>query len=886
MYGLHNIRFYSPFSRYFTLKTIENHSINFDASTHEFKSMEILVKELIKLFPSNYGTISIQGNSKHSLFTFLLFLKNHNKQRNDLKVLSGLLFFAINKDKPIRINIDLCETKFLFEIYNDNFNTFNVSVEHYNSNLVNQYKETIETLKVLLNSNVQDDLLTPCIIIKAYITYYLDNILELTHFYDFYKEIQDNFKINNYLHISNDNIEEKLKDSLGTIVNNGFNFPYEESEELPYALVPIDDDTQKYFNYPIGYWNCVENSLYHFLNCILWDGDNNRYIKINPDNPCIIDKIFSGTIRGTPEDVTIKLWNKLVQNLPYGRHADQINEYKKEVLLYDEAIKHVFYVQQLKIDDKPEICYNYEVETGLINFIKILEILTDKKGILINEIEPALIKNKNGKFVDINFNALNSCIHNIITQIVGSENSKNFEIWTSDTRYKCEYARKDIFGEFWFKRKYPKKCAIVEFMLSHEPGHAYVMIEKICKQSITIDKCLIEALEASDVNPTLGYLNKIFLESYSADKTSLILNLDHHLKSKPKGIHDLMIGFRLEANNLETNMLFTKLIDKYMLDELDDIENEEKIMKAKVIALCSNVLQSMPIYDPKTLKESIYSIYMMKYYLNINEIIVDELKDTHYYLNSRFSYKILNDSILLLTIRKFNEIILQEFNEISSHTDKQQNIRVNSEDRSSKLRRLFNTQSNLLLKKFKEFFEKPKISIIELNDSLDNFLLFICMFYYSTKFSDIFEKKIRILDYYLFMEMLFSKTISRKTLIGLVGKFIKSVNNHNFIKIYVLAKTIQYYEKEEFSNCVDNLKEIIRDFDLGVHILLSCEYKDNKENQFMKLMIEASNGDKELETNLESIKLRRMNIISKKQNDAEENYDLSLFDDIDDFAKR
>ena len=819
-YGLHNIRYYSPYLKYNKADNDFEWSIPFNKietgsyiySSNDDQSIEKLVRILCKLFPSEKGTVSIIDESNYNFYTFLLDINSFTDERIDIKILAGLLFSLTKEDESIKSLISFSNSEFSIELFS-NCEKFSININHNDPTFIDKFKHVIEMLNELICTEFSNDLLTPCLIVKCYAIYYLKNVSELAQMYRFYKEILKYFKT------STAENESELKQSLVSISKNEFYFPYEKSDELPYALVPIDEEIQK----QIGYFNCVENSLYHFFNCILWDGDKNEYIKINPEQPTIIDKLFSNTIRGTPNGNTLNYWHKLVENLPTGVYADQVNEKSKEVYPYYEAIKRIFYVQTLNINSK---CYNYEVETGLLNFIKVLEVLSNKQDVLIKEIEYAVEKDENNKVINIVPSKLAKCINKIIQHIVGSEHAKYYEVRVNDVNYTCAYARKDIFGEFRIKRHYPNKKADVEFMLSQETYHAYMEVASIKKQKNVVNKKVFENIK--NLNPV--FTRHLLSEPFSK-------NYDKCLDLKSVNMHELMIGFRLEVND-ETNNLLSKLINKYLMARDNNDENIQK----KVETLCLNVLFHMPIYDPETIEALVYPIYTMKSYLKIIPIFIDELKEENSNLWSRLTYKMKENSIFEGVIRKFIASIL-------------------SGNKFSELEDLFDNRLVPMIKHFEEeLFNLQNISVFTLEDSLDNMLRFLAMYNYSTTAYS--QNNLSMAESLLFIELILSEDIEKEIMVGFVGSFVKNFKNPKIEKIFAISEILHYYERNMLSKCIEIIQDKIIDYDIGIHILLSFQCK-SFDNKFIDLLFKASNNNSEHKKLVELIISRQKRLISK-----------------------
>ena len=336
-------------------------------------------------------------------------------------------------------------------------------------------------------------------------------------------------------------------------------------------------------------------------------------------------------MRGTPDGPTLEKWHKLVENLSEGRHAHQTNERCKIVCSYEEAIEKVFYVEQLRYklttEDEYEIedgkikSYNYEVETGFINFIKVIEILLDKKGKLIRELEPMLIRDTNGIVKSLDTERLSECMLKIIEMIVGPEHSKHFQVTTIKAYYSCSYSRNDIYGKVRINRFYPNKNSFVEFVLNQDPGHAFVLVDTIKKPSFKIEDIRKEVLENIQ-DPGLQCLINYYIEPYIEQ---ILLSYQQQIleSNKNKDIHALLLGFRLEANE-QTNILLAKLYNRYAINETNPDTSSNEINSSQIKSLCMNIVKSMPLYDPDTLEFLIFPISKYRDFLTISPIIVDE----------------------------------------------------------------------------------------------------------------------------------------------------------------------------------------------------------------------------------------------------------------------
>ncbi|RNA18472.1 hypothetical protein BpHYR1_052158 [Brachionus plicatilis] len=858
-HGLHNIRYFSPYINHYPLRNLTCSKLVDPCTSNEDKLIEKLIKVLCKLFPSDLGTISITTGPQYNLYSFLSFLKENSTKRNDIKILAGLLFCSNNiKYNKSLIKLDNFEISFLITSSCSASSCYIINVKHCDSKMTDKYESVIETLNTLLNVDVNTDVVKSDLLIKSYIALYL-KASDLTQLYSYYQEIFDFFGTK----CSHKESYSSVKHCLG-IISQAFYFPYQKSLELPYAYVPIDKQIQEHLKQPKGYWNCVENSLYHFLNCLLWDGDNNRYIKINSKTPCKIDMIFTGSMRGTPDKITLEFWHKLIEDLPSGRHIDQIKDGKKLFISYDETIERIFYVQQETLGANNGRSYNFEIETGFINFIKVIEVLSDKQGILVQALQPALVKDENGQVVDMDLCVLEKCLHQIIQLLVGPENAQNYQVSIKKADFKCEHARKDVYGELWVRRKYPKKGAEVEFMLSQESGHAYVMVNMINRPDISVDNLSAEINEQLMKNrPVLGNLLKSYIQHFIKDKNNISKENTYF---DTKKIHELMLGFRLEASS-EINILLSNLINQYILTGSKE-ESENLVFKSKVQIFCSNVLNRLPIYDPETLKSLIYPIYTMKAWLEIDPVILDELKEMHDFLSYSFSYKIHNDSDLTDTITKFDEFIQQALCE-APHQSLDGDKIINSKKNCEKWRNMknfFEKKSDLFIKKFENFSKNPKVSIFELRDTLDNILCFFSMYDFFVISHPISDKKLIQLEYYMYMNMLFSNNVKKETMIRFVRSFIQNLEGEKFEKILAIAEILEAYDQERYFTCIQVIRDKIMDYELGMRILLSCHYND-RENQFGNFLLKACDDNIGRENYVENLISKHEEMVFNEIND-------------------
>ncbi|CAF0721123.1 unnamed protein product [Brachionus calyciflorus] len=839
-HGLHNIRYFSPYNNH---KPISDQSCSHTFTSSEDKNILNLTTILCRLFPSDLGTISIENGTDNNLYSFLSFVKHNSNQRNDLKILAALLFCTCD-GKNNSSEIVLNNSEFLFQIKSncDTKSIYNINVKFGDPTIVDKFKSIIEILDTLLNIDVKNDILTPCLIIKSFIAFYL-SASDLGQLYSHYKEILDFFGIKS--NVDRRTIIPHLERDLRAICSQ-FQFPYEKSPDLPYALVPIDKQIQKQLTEPLGYWNCVENSLYHFLNCILWDGDNNRYIKINSEKPCVIDKIFSGKIRGTPDKDTLELWHKLVEDLPTGKYCNQRLDHRKLTFSYDEAVERIFYVQKINLlENKDKTTYNFEVETGFINFIKILEVLTNKQGILIDALKPALIKNKYAKTIDIDLTSLDKCFHQIIKILVGSKHSQYFKVQFKKTYYSCEYTRKDVFGQLWIQREYPGKCAKVEFMLDQDPGHAFVAVSMIDAPTVCFES-FNEEIYIKEEKPFLGYLIKSYINSFNKNQ---INNSNSSLSSKNKSIHEMIIGFRLDANK-KTNMLLSNLINQYIINR-SSLDQIDLVSKQKVQSFCLNVLNRLPTYDPETLKLFVYPIYAMRNFLEIDPIILDELEEIYDSSEYDFSYKIHNDSILFKTIEKVDAFLEKEFDKADKQGLDAHQITY-SQKKCSGIKVHLEKSANLIIERFESNFKSPYVCLFELKDNLDNILSFLSIYGSFFLFDESSStKKLSILDYHILMNMFFSKNVNRETIIEYVGCFIRNFKNEKFQKVLAITEIIDSFEKKNYLKCIQIIKSNLLDYELGIKLILSCKSKNN-EIEFKTLLLEACD-DNEKKDYLESL---------------------------------
>ena len=848
-HGLHNIRYFSPYNNHEYISDQSCTQYLDKSSLTEEKNILKLTTMLCKLFPSDLGTISIETSSNDNFYSFLSFIKNNSTQRNDIKILAALLFCTCNA-KNSTSEIILNNSEFSLRIKSNYLitNCYSIYINLFDPTIANKYKLVVELLRTLVNVDATNDILSSNLIIKSFIAHYL-NGSDLGQFYGHYREIVDFF--GKKIELDQDKFKiEKIEKNLRLICSS-FQFPYEKSCELPYALVPIDKQIQPHLKKPLGYWNCVENSLYHFINCILWDGDNDRYMKIKSKIPCVIENIFSGKMRSTPDKDTLELWHKIIEDLPSGYNCDQKLEYKKMIFSYNESIERIFYVQKVNLIENDQKCiYNFEIETGFINFIKVFEVITNKQGILIEALKSALLKDKSDNVVDIDFSMLEKCFHYIIELLIGSENSQNYKVQLKNAYYSCLYGRKDIYGELWIRIKYPKKGAEVEFMLSQEPGHAFVAVTMIDEPTTSMENLSDEVYEwLNEKSPFLGFLIKSYTNSFikKNQNNNFIECFDLYNDDK---IHEIMIGFRLEAN-IQTNLLLSKLINQYILNGSDC----NLFYRRKVKHFCINVLNGLPIYDPETLKLFIYPIYTMKDLLQIDLIILDELEEIHDFRASSYSYKIHSDSILIHSLKKIDNFFQKEFQKAKNKEFGRYQITY-SENQCSDLKVFLDKKSNLIIDRFESYSKSTNICLFELKDTLDNIVCFLLIYGSFFIFDEISFKILNILDYYMLMNMAFSENVDRQTMIGYIDSFVGNFKNEKFDKILSIAKIIENYEKKRFSKCFQIIKNKILDYDIGIKIILSCPIND-KENKLKTLLVKACDHDQK--------KIYIENLISKHE---------------------
>ena len=217
------------------------------------------------------------------------------------------------------------------------------------------------------------------------------------------------------------------------------NYPYKLGESLNYATIPylIKKDEFDYINK--GFCNCVESVLYHFLNCLLWNGK--EYVNIKEH--CLLTNIFNGeNLKHSPSKSEMLDWHKYVENIePNILYDDALNISKQE--MRGNPFNYVYYkVEKNKIKNQLNTGIKNELKSGLITLLKVLEHLSGKS--LTNELK-ATLKAINWNITKDNIKLIEDCIRDAFIKFLGVD-PKNIDMTFKDIEYIKIGNKYDIFG--------------------------------------------------------------------------------------------------------------------------------------------------------------------------------------------------------------------------------------------------------------------------------------------------------------------------------------------------------------------------------------------------------------------------------------------------------
>ncbi len=163
-----------------------------------------------------------------------------------------------------------------------------------------------------------DPMMNSEIIIKSYISYYLQTSEELQLFY---KYLNEKYMKHFDLKYTNGSVDSDLENEIKTSLENIYRleslFPYKKGDSLGYISMPFLIGENNFTTNRTSFSNCVEGAIYHICNCLLWDPKSKEYIKVellNKKSESKISGIFNNKIKGMPDMNELKKWHKIVEN--------------------------------------------------------------------------------------------------------------------------------------------------------------------------------------------------------------------------------------------------------------------------------------------------------------------------------------------------------------------------------------------------------------------------------------------------------------------------------------------------------------------------------------------------------------------------------------------
>ena len=337
-----------------------------------------------------------------------------------------------------------------------------------------------------------DNLLTKSTIIQAFIAQILQTEDQYKSFLTSFKKFENHFSTeikNDFADKIDSSVNDQLIKTLLKVEKASLPFPYSTNRHPSHNtnIQYFDSKNGKFFG--VNFSNCVEYSVYHFLNCLFWNPMKRKYefpIKqkntdatASPTDKSSVGTEFAipskivdfyrltGKMRSNLSDIELKPWHEIVEDLPNGWFFSEY-ENQKSYAKSDKIFTHVTYILN------PEGHLN-GLNTGFLNFFVVIATIFDKKDLLKGISKSCL--DKEGKLLEMpNVSEFAKFVKEFIVGITNlTEN--DFQISVLDLRIELVENKPELMGTIIVKRVFGKK--LVEFHLDTKDSHTGVRIKQI-----------------------------------------------------------------------------------------------------------------------------------------------------------------------------------------------------------------------------------------------------------------------------------------------------------------------------------------------------------------------------------------------------------------------
>ena len=244
-----------------------------------------------------------------------------------------------------------------------------------------------------------DNLLTKSTIIQAFIAQVMQTEAQYKSFLKSIKKFEDHFQMKikeNFVDKKDSFGNDKLIDTLFKVEEAFLPFPYSKNRQ------PSQNSNIQLYNSSTGKFfggrfpNCVESSLYHFLNCLFWNPMKREYefpakqknsdITASSSEEFTIEKEFSipieivnfytltGKMRSNLSDEEWKPWHEIVEDLPNGFLLSEYNDVEPYAE-FDKLFTYPTYARNPK-------GHHNELTPGYLSIFVVLATILDKKYLL------------------------------------------------------------------------------------------------------------------------------------------------------------------------------------------------------------------------------------------------------------------------------------------------------------------------------------------------------------------------------------------------------------------------------------------------------------------------------------------------------------------------
>lgn len=556
-YLQHNLRFCHP-DLIISVKELEK---TVELTPIEDRSKNPFVKAMILLFPSAAGEITTSVSNPRNFGHILdeIYKKFHAKQKgldSTTKLLSFLLFYLCHpRIKNLEINTSFTEDKIYIDITgSEKWESIELDV----GDVLTNGQNVLDLLDFFFDrEGISSNNLSSSksLLFQSFLVNFLIEKKELIMIQKQLKVYEEMFT----------NATDSSVHEINVKLLNGPRIAYEEYihlnkafvilikdqvkkiSEFPYSRNPIELMSVQFYNrktnsfHQGSFSNCADIAIYHFLNCLLWNSNQGKYILKEEHKNTPIFKFFNESlIKRNPSRDQIMEWHRIVEDLENGKHfnPDLVSQFDT----FEGAFNHVLY------NKNTEKSLN-EIKSGFINIFSVIRTIF---GFTFSTEEMILFKNK---FEYCHEDKFTQIMEKSFSKFLPEEQLKTIKsIKFTPGKNNCSPYKFEFFGTITITKE--TKGGQITFHLNIFNGHSYLKLDH-AKQTI----------EETEERRTI--INNI--DSFGFYRYLIVDFLQFILTSKEKevsvpfeAIFRKSIGFTLRENQ-ETYQWMTEIKNSEML---------------------------------------------------------------------------------------------------------------------------------------------------------------------------------------------------------------------------------------------------------------------------------------------------------------------------------